>query len=305
MIQYPHDPLNDLFPRLVSALEHGGRLTRAILDYIGATLFDPSPRRLAAFLADDDDSERDSLLDLIFYPDEAFQIHLEPLLAASPVTPEDEAALKRRLLERKIQLTIRLPDKRPLTHLVLPVFIKSQYIERLKLSWQLDGPVAAAIASGVSPARVPMVRVRLRNNGLRVQKRGRQFLCRFFECMPDDEPDYLACLDLVLPLLERARGDADFYDPLVNHKRELFRTLQQARRFETLMRQSNMEMLMLQGVRAPHADSGQLLEQMRLIDRICLGVFGHTETLQLPMEEPQREIADLDDTGAVIRSLWR
>ncbi|BBO83060.1 hypothetical protein DSCO28_36260 [Desulfosarcina ovata subsp. sediminis] len=303
MIRYSHDPLSGLFSRLISALEHGGQLTRAILDYIGATLFDPSPCRLAAFLADDDDSERDSLLDLIFYPDEAIQIQLEPLLAVSPVTPEDEAALKRRMLERKIQATIRLPDKSPLTHLILPAFIKSQYIERLKLSWQLEDQVAAAIASGVSPARVPMVRVRLRNNGLRVQNRGRQFLCRFFERMPDDEADYLACLDLVLPLVQRAYADG--YDQLVNHKRELFRTLQQARRFETLMRQSNMETLMLQGVRAPHADSGQLLEQMRLIDRICLGVFGRTETLQLPMEEPPREIADLDDTGAVIRSLWR
>ena len=66
-----------------------------------------------------------------------------------------------------------------------------------------------------------------------------------------------------------------------------------------------METLMLQGVRAPHISPDVLLHQMRLIDLICFGVFGKTETIDMPLEEPLREISDLENPAAALRSLLR
>ncbi|GAB6908645.1 conserved hypothetical protein [Desulfosarcina cetonica] len=295
----------DLFDCLRSALQNGGQLTDGLLDYVETALFLPRPDRLAAFLRNDDDSERDSLLDLIFYPEPDFQVLLEPLLMATPLTADDAAALRGRLLDEDIQAPVRMPDGTPLAHIPLPAFVKSHYLDRLNLAWQPDASLAAAITSGVAPARVPVVRVRLRNQGARPVAGQQVFLCRFFERLPDDDPDFLACLDLVLSLVAEASPSADAYQLLVHHKRRLFRDLQQARRFEALLRQSNMETLMLQGVRPPHADCNEWLEQMRLIDRICFGMFGRNEPLQLPMEEPLHEISDLDDPAAAIRFLWR
>ncbi|WP_157067688.1 hypothetical protein [Desulfosarcina cetonica] len=82
----------DLFDCLRSALQNGGQLTDGLLDYVETALFLPRPDRLAAFLRNDDDSERDSLLDLIFYPEPDFQVLLEPLLMATPLTADDAAA---------------------------------------------------------------------------------------------------------------------------------------------------------------------------------------------------------------------
>lgn len=180
----------DLFDCLRSALQNGGQLTDGLLDYVETALFLPRPDRLAAFLRNDDDSERDSLLDLIFYPEPDFQVLLEPLLMATPLTADDAAALRGRLLDEDIQAPVRMPDGTPLAHIPLPAFVKSHYLDRLNLAWQPDASLAAAITSGVAPARVPVVRVRLRNQGARPVAGQQVFLCRFFERLPDDDPDF-------------------------------------------------------------------------------------------------------------------
>ncbi len=305
MIEPVTDPRDVLFARIVQSVENGGRLTEAVLAFIETALFPPAPDRLIAFLATDNDCERDSLLDLIFFPDQAVQIDLEPLLEAARYSPDDEVVLHDRLIARAINAPVKLPDGRLLVSIRVPDFIKSQYLERLKISRQTDPRVAAAIESGVSAALVPVVKVRLRNAGIRLMPGMGVFLCRFFERMTDGEPDYLACLDLVLCLLETAGEGADVYELLVGHKRSLFRSLQQTKRFETLLRRSNMETLMLQGVRTPHALPDELVHQMRLIDLICFGIFGKTETIELPMEESVRQVSDIDTPEAVIRSLLR
>ncbi len=50
MTQPFNDTQGDGLVRIIEALENGGCLTDAILDYIDAALFSPEPDRLAAFL---------------------------------------------------------------------------------------------------------------------------------------------------------------------------------------------------------------------------------------------------------------
>ncbi len=294
-----------LLVRIIEALENGGGLTDAILDYIDASLFPPEPDRLASFLADDTNSERDSLLDLIFFPDLAVQMDLEPLLEASRCSAGDKNEVHDRLMARAIHARVNLPDGRKLASLLVPDFIKSQYLERLNIAWQIDPRVATAIDKCLSAANGTIIKVRLRNAGICTRSGHGVFLCRFFERMADSDPDYLACLDLALSILQTADEGVDVYDLLIEHKRSLFRSLQQARRFETLLGQSNMETLMLQGVRAPHVSPNTLMQHMRRVDLICFGIFGKTEAIDMPIEEPVRQVSDLDTAEAAVQSLLR
>jgi hypothetical protein len=289
--------------RIIQALENGGRLTHAILDYVDAALFSPEPDRLAAFLAGDTDSQRDSLLDLIFYPDQAVQIALEPLLEAARFSAQDETQMHDRLMAQVIRARVNMPDGRQLARIRVPDFTKSQYLSRLNISWHLDPLVATAIEKGLPSSIRPIVKVRLRNAGICTASGHRGFLCRFFRRMTHSDPDYLVCLDLVLLLLESAGKGVEVYDLLVEHKRSLFRSLQQARRFDTLLGRSNMETLMLQGVRAPHVSPDALMTHMRLIDLICLRIFGNTEPIDLPVDAPVRQVSGWDTAEAAIQSL--
>jgi hypothetical protein len=122
--------------------------------------------------------------------------------------------------------------------------------------------------------------------------------------MADSDADYLACLDLVLLILGQAGEGVDGYGRLIAHKRFLSRSLQQAGRFEALLRHSNIETLMLQGVRAPHVACEVLMHDMRRIDLICCGIFGKTEAIDIPGEEPLREVTDPDNAGAATQALF-
>ena len=299
----PHDPTAEPFARIVAALADGGTLTADNLDFIDAALFPPTPAALTRFLGDADNSERDSLLDLIFFPGPAFQLELEPLLESAPLGADDDERLRQRLLATPIEASIRMPDGGSLGAIRLPGFIKRHYLERLNPGWRPSPAVAAAIAQGVAVEHRPLVRVRLRNAGIDPDSDQQRFLIRFFERMPDDDREYLAALDLMLSLLTPWEAGSDHFERLAAHKRTLFRTLQQALRFESLLRRSNMETLMLQGVRAPHAAPDALRQEMRLIDRICASLFGRTEHLVMAVDAPLREIGDADDPEAAVRML--
>ena len=294
-----------LFDRIVHRLAIGGDLTAETLAFIDTSFSLSDPGHLAAFIRDDEGCERDTLLDLIFFPDPADQINLEPLLESGHFTADDERKIIDRLLAHAIDAPIRMPDGRQLACIQLPDFIKSRYLERLNITWYLPRELAAAIDNAVSAAMRIIVKVRLRNSGFRPAAGQIDFFCRFFARMDDGHPDYLACLDLALVLLDKTDPTTRVYDLLADHKRVCFRSLQQARRFETLLRRANMETLMLQGVRAPQESPQALLHRMGLLDRICYGVFGRTEIMELPMEETLHAVADLDSPAAAVRSLLR
>lgn len=294
-----------LFSQIVDALKKGGDLTDEILNYVDAALFTPEPERLSTFLADEENSERDTLLDLIFYPDRTVQIDLEPILSSGHYSPEDERAVLGRLLACAIAPPIRWPDGRRLIRVQVPDFIRIRYLARLNVTWQLPADLAAAIDNGVSAAMGPVVRVRLRNTGMSFSAGQVSFLCRFFERMDDGLPDYSDCLDLALALLDKKESEAMVYDLLVDYKRVCFRALEQARRFAALLHRSNMETLMLQGFQPPRESSEVLLHRMGLIDRICFGVFGRTEPMAPATEELPRQGPDLDDPSAAVQWLLR
>jgi hypothetical protein len=294
----------DLFARIVEAIETGGRLTAAIQDYIEAVLFPPEPDRLAAFLNEDSDGQRDSLLDLIFSPDEVVQIDLEPLVEAARCSQDDEAVLLAQLKARAIDARILMPDGRFLVKISVPDAIKSQFLARLAISRRLSPEVAAAVEKHVSPPRQLFIKVRLRNAGIRFHPGQQSFLCRFFEHMADSEPDFDDCLNLLLSILTTGGADANGYELLAAHKRFLFRSLRQIRQFESQLRQSNMETLMLQGGRAPHASSDELARHMHLIDRIAMGLFGTTEIIAPLIDAPVREVTEVDLPAAAVHSFY-
>ncbi|WP_419657541.1 uncharacterized protein Dvar_66880 [Desulfosarcina variabilis str. Montpellier] len=294
----------ELLETIIKALENSGQLSESVIAFIETALFPAQPKALAAFLTDDEsESERDSLLDLIFSPDLAVQMTLEPLLEAACWSAQDRTALQDQLQASPIRAWIKMPDGRQLACILVPDYIKSRFLERLNLSWQLEPGIRASMDEGLSPAMALKVKVRLRNANLRPNADQQTVLCRFFERMADDDPDYLACMDLFLSLLGKDVNAENVYDRLAAHKRFLFRSLQQAKRFEALLRHSNMETLMLQGVRAPHAPQDELNFQMRLIDLICARLFGKTEIIVPPMDAPLRVVTDLDTPDAAVQSL--
>ncbi|MDL2268431.1 hypothetical protein LJC71_10235 [Desulfosarcina sp. OttesenSCG-928-A07] len=297
----PHTVREDLADFLEKALIQSGQLTPAVLDYIEKTLFPPTPDPLKQFLVSDDNA-RDSLLLLIFSPDEAARIHVEHILGKTPCTPADEAALKAFLLGKKISVPIVLPEEEILLYLDLPDFIISRYVDQLRLSWQIPPAMELAINAAVASAMVPLVRVRIKQANPPLMPFQQAVLCRFFDQVPDKDPEFLKFLDIVLSIPEPSdTAPLSIHERLMRKKQVLLMQLQKNRRFEHLLRNSSMEVLMAQGVRGISIGSDELLVQMRRIDRLCWTMTGKSLPQGLVVESPALDITDISDITAILR----
>ena len=72
-----------------------------MLNYIEETFSNPTFYEPRKILEDETDSERDSLIDLVFTPDIPTQCKLEPLIEKSNIDRRIESRIKRYLLEQK------------------------------------------------------------------------------------------------------------------------------------------------------------------------------------------------------------
>jgi hypothetical protein len=92
--------------------------------------------------------------------------------------------------------------------------------------------------------------------------------------MNASDNELIDCLELVLDVLDDLRDNADVFSGLKARKRFYFKSMLEADKFEAKLKKSNMETLMLQGVRAPYIDKSDAIKKMALIDKVSLSVFG-------------------------------
>ncbi len=102
-------------------------------------------------------------------------------------------------------------------------------------------------------------------------------MCRFFENMDTENHDIIKCLNFILDFLDELQDDRDIFQSLADKKRFCFQNLQKLVNFEEQLKKSNMETLILQGVRTPYANKADMLENITIIDAVCLSVFGKTD----------------------------
>ena len=79
-----------LAERIAKILLEGIRLNSAAMHYIDSTFSNPSIDELKEIIADNSDCENDSLIELIFFPDESIQMQLEDILQSHDYSKKDE-----------------------------------------------------------------------------------------------------------------------------------------------------------------------------------------------------------------------
>ncbi|OQY58263.1 MAG: hypothetical protein B6245_12710 [Desulfobacteraceae bacterium 4572_88] len=268
-----------LAEKIKTILREGSVLSRELVHYIDSAFSNPSITELEAILGDESDCERDSLLDLIFFPDEALHIRLENFLEKEDFQKKDEEKIRESLfLKESPHTKLRFPDRRgELLNIPMPFWIAEQFISRLNICNKPDEKLTEAINRNVCGKHKIRFRVMLRNSRLVYTANQIRFLCDFFGKMNSETADMQNCLDFALHFLGENRDDTDIFSALTKKKRNCFQHLQKLLGFEEQLEKNNMEILMLRGVRMPYADKETLLRQIAMIDTICLSVFGKTE----------------------------
>ncbi|MCD4807147.1 MAG: hypothetical protein K8R13_06170 [Methanococcoides sp.] len=266
-----------LAERIVKILKEGIHLNSDVMHFIDSTFSSPCINELEKIIADNSDCERDSLIELIFFPDEEIQAKLEDLLESHNYCREDEKKVLDYLSSRQIESTIHFPDNKGAFSVKMPYEAAGRFLNRLNIHRAIDKRISVAINNYVSEKLKIFVRVKLRNTHSELAENKILFLCDFFGKMEDESGDFLECLDFILSFLDEAENTSDLFSALIDKKRFYFKNLQRAEKFRQQLEKGNMETMILQGVKAPYINIEDEKRKMELIDKISLSVFGRTE----------------------------
>ena len=275
-------------PQHLKQLEHaietiwrrGLALSPDALHYIDSTFLTPSLPELAEILGDESNCETDSLLELIFFPDLTLQVQLEDLLESADFKIEDEEIIFRALIAKRLQTILFFPDDRGRMILAVPDWAVGRFISRLNISKKPDPALVDAIRRHVPQPHQALCKVKLRNTRFKYTPNKTSFLTVFFERLAAPFRIVLSAYDFMLAFFEELEDDTDLYRALMQKKRSYFRNLQRSQRFEAQLKGSNMETLLLQGVRMPYINAEEARRRIALIDRICYAVFDKSDFLE-------------------------
>ena len=269
-----------LVDKISGILKEGIQLSRDDLHFIDSTFANPTAEKLAAVLADASNCERDTLIELIFFPDESMQVKLEDLLAHLRFEKTAESIVCKLVIKKELNTTLYFPASRDPLELKMPHSAADQFVSRLRISKKLDSKLVAAIDKNVSENMRSLVRVKLRNARPIPVGPKLNALAALFEKMKTTDKELIECLEFLLHLFDDLPDDTNVFGGLMARKRFYFKSVLKAESFEEKLKKSNMETLMLQGERAPYISKPDAVKKMALIDKISFSLFGTTESLQ-------------------------
>ncbi len=260
-------------------LKSGISVNRETLHFITSTFSIESMPELEAFLSDPDDSEIQSLLELLFSPDVRTQANLEEAIEKHACTGKDVPAITALLFRKKIKVPIRFPDDLTAITISPPEHFLETYIQSLRITRTLHPDLRAAVHKYVDRDLQSAIKVQLRNTRVDLTPPIRSFLGRLLKKADCNAKSFLPDLELCLALISEQPETPSLFDLFMGKKRRLLSALQQAEGFEKQLLKDNIETLILKGVRAPHIDKAEASRQITRIDTICLTVFGVTDPL--------------------------
>ncbi len=262
-------------------LQTGMMVTQDVLDYMEATF---GTSDLSEILAHADSCEIDTLLELLFYPDINLQVRYESRFGQIAYSSRDQAAILSILSAAPLKAAFILPAHPTPVHLQIPAHALAAFIQRLRITWQPAPQLAEILSKKWQNRQRIHARVHLRNARLAWHPDQVHLMDRFLSMMPAEGDDTETCLEYLLTNLSELNPGVDHYMFLISKKFFYFQSLCNAEDFERKRHSSNMEILMLQGVRAAHGSIDQWRHKMRLVDQICQTLFGRTQFFQQPGE---------------------
>ena len=300
----PVEKCEVLAAEIKKILSTGIDLSEDVVHYIDSTFSNPTIEELQAILADDANCEKDSLIELLFFPDESYQIQLEEILEQHRHQDEDENKILTYLCQDALQVTFRLVDDRGVLKLQIPEEVIHQFLVRLKISKHLDANLIESIRNYGDAQNTNHFKVKIRNSRFSPSDSITGFLCRFFEKIGSSSNDIFECLEFVLGFLDEIKKDDDVYQALMGKKKFYFISLQKAKKMDARLEKYNIETLMAQGQRVALIDQADAQKKMQIIDRISRAVFGKTEFFEQPVsDENQFEAGSPEGIKSIVKNL--
>jgi len=273
--------------KIIAILQGGLTLNADTQHYIDSTFSNPSVSEFEALLQDESCCETDSLMELLFFPDESVQLQLEEVIEDTHFQNRDEQEIQKRVCSTPFQTQIRFAEGRGRLEKRVAPSNAARFIERLNLTRSLDPNLRSAIARYVQRGLQTRCKVKLRNARSITSPNKISFLEVFFKKLQIDNDDFFDHLDFTVSFLDELKDEADMFQALMTRKKRYFKSLQKAKKLDNQLTQHNVETLLLSGERVSYIDKADTRKKIQIIDRISLAVFGTTEFFDLMTADEQ------------------
>ena len=290
--------------KIIAILQSGLMLNADTQHYIDSTFSNPTVKEFEALLQDESSCETDSLIELLFFPDESVQLQLEEMIEDKHFQSRDEQEIQKRVCSTSLKTLFRFADGRGKLEKMVTPSNAARFIERLNLSRCLDPRLSSAIDRYVHRGLQTRCKVRFRNARPITSPNKISFLQTVFKKLQIDNDDFFDHLDFSLGFLDELEDEADMFQQLMARKKRYFQGLQKAKKLDNQLTRHNVETLLLKGERVSYIDKADARKKIQIIDRISLAVFGKTEYFDLmPAGEQSITLEGKDDIDKLIKEL--
>ncbi|WP_243367835.1 hypothetical protein [Fundidesulfovibrio soli] len=295
----------ELLPALAAVLtqlESGLPQDESVLRYAASTHADASPEALAALFALRDDPESSSLAELLLFPGEEVQRRLEPALEAARATPEQARELELALEDAVTRTWAILPGGQRL-ELPLEAGEAAQFVRRLRPEHTAPPEALAAVERRFPGEAGLEFKIMLRHCRLEWTPQRRAYVCAVLGGLEVSARNTADALAWTLRHLADADPQGSFVDGLGAAYAALEVNLKRARDFGRMLRTSSYEVMLSQGVRAPHLHEDGIRREMELVDMVCQAVAGRPAWTLAGLG--QMDMGDMDDPEALMEAFTR
>ena len=287
--------------KIIDILQSGLTMNADTLHYIDSTFSNPSLGELEELIQDESSCETDSLLELLFFPDESVQLQLEDMLEDIQFQKQDDQKIQEMVCRKSFQTRVRFPDNRGTLGMEVTPLSVTQFIAHLNLLRCLNPKLITAINDNVPASLQTRCKVKMRNTRPITSQSKILFLQAFFEKLQGDRDVFFDELDFILSFLDEYTDAPDMFQTLMAKKRFYFQSLQKAKNLDIQLTKHNVETLMLRGKRVSYVDTADARKKIQMIDRISLAIFGKTEFFDLmPAVEQSITIEGKEDIDKLI-----
>jgi hypothetical protein len=251
----------------------GLHISQTSCDFIFSTFSISSIHDLKALLTDTSNCESDSLVELIYFPDESIQLRLEDQIEATVFLQEDQDTILEYVLSCQGKTLVHVEGLQAVLTIKTLENGARAFLARLNIARQIDPELIQLVHTTSGEKQGRKYKVWLRNMVMNLRERDNFFIKNLFLKMAPRTRAFDEYLFFSLRFLEESRDEPDLMQSLTQHKHRCLRHLQQNDRLEAYRRDHNMETLMAHGIRIPHMDRQALLHQVGLVDDIGLALF--------------------------------
>jgi len=172
------DPCMLLADRIKAILDRGMSVNRNTCHFIDSTFYITSIKALDAVVHDEGDCEHDALLDLLFFPDEAFQTGVEDLLTDYDYQKSDEKKIAAQVACGNIAPVFSFPEYNQTLKIKMPAFCVDLLVTRLKIWKKSNHKLTEAICRSMTGDLQKQTMVGLRNSRFEQTRDRVDFLCK-------------------------------------------------------------------------------------------------------------------------------